>query len=113
MASPLAQLSPYRVRDFTYTGVSVEFLYFAWSGTPGRMRPPKATAFPFSSKMGNNTLARKKSCIRPRLFSNPRPSSFSIAAGAPRLLQSTSQSSGAQPMRNRRATSPESPRERR
>ncbi|CAB4675266.1 unannotated protein [freshwater metagenome] len=109
---PLAQLRPYNVRDFTYTGVSVEFLYFAGSVDPGKMRPPNATAAPFSSKIGNITRARKESCSRPALLTKPRPTSANMAGVAPRAELSASHSSGAQPRRNERATSPARPRSR-
>ena len=110
---PFAQFRPYNVRDFMYTGVSVEFLYFAGSVDPGRIRPPKATAAPFSSKMGNITRARNESCSRPALLTNPRPTSANIAGVAPSDELRASHSSGAQPRRNDLATSPAKPRSRR
>jgi hypothetical protein len=86
-------------------GVSCEFLYLGPS-PPGRILPPKATALPDASKIGNITRDRNASCWRFIRFTNARPVSFMTSSGRESERLSASQSAGAQPSRKLRTTSP-------
>jgi hypothetical protein len=77
------------------------------------MRPPIATASPFSLKIGKRTRARSASCMRSRRLTKASPVVRSSSGAMPAPFARASQSSGAQPSLNWRAMSPASPRDRR
>ena len=62
-------------------------MYLAGSVEPGRIRPPIATASPFSAKIGNSTRARNESCNRLRLLRNTSPLSRSSFSSIPEPLR--------------------------
>jgi len=76
----------------------------------GRILPPTATALPEGSKIGKMTRARSASCRRSRLFTKPSPVPSSTLGDKLSELLRASQSSGAHPSWNFRATSPFIPR---
>ncbi len=69
------------------SGSREEFLYFAGSSEPGRIRPPNASASPDSEKIGNITRARNESCILLRRLRNASPTDCRTSGDAPRLAR--------------------------
>ena len=88
------------------------FLYFGPSA-PGITRPPKPTASPLASKIGNRIRPLNASVCRSLRLRYPSPVSRITSSGSLRARTSACHSSGAQPMRNARTSSPLRPRSRR